>query len=77
MLDSFVEVRTNGMIRDFLRIDLVKSAISYIGKRNDPSLKKNEGSDHTNMNPFYSIYSKTKPQESFNKNQGTVRTSIL
>lgn len=73
---SFVEVRTNGMIRDFLRIDLVKSAISYIGKRNDPSLEKNEGSDHTNMNPFYSIYSKTKPQESFNKNQGTVRTLL-
>ena len=44
-LASFVEVRTNSMIRDFLRIDLVKSAISYIGKRNDPSLEKNEGLD--------------------------------
>ena len=28
------------------------------------------------MNPFYSIYSKTKPQESFNKNQGIVRTLL-
>uniref|UniRef100_UPI003002ED6A RNA polymerase beta'' subunit n=1 Tax=Corispermum chinganicum TaxID=1076197 RepID=UPI003002ED6A len=73
---SFVEVRTNGMIRDFLKIDLVKSAISYIGKRNDPSSEKNEGSDHTNINPFYSIYSKTKLQQAFNQNQGTVRTLL-
>ena len=34
---SFVEVRTNGLIRDFLRIDLVKSHIFYIRKRNDRS----------------------------------------
>nr|QBC72187.1 RNA polymerase beta subunit [Limeum africanum] len=73
---SFVEVRTNDMIRDFLRIDLVKSAISYIGKRNDPLFFSDDGSDHTNMNPFYSIYSKTKLQQSFNQNQGTVRTLL-
>lgn len=73
---SFVEVRTNGIIRDFLKINLVKSAISYIGKRNDPSSEKNERSDHTNMNPFYSVYSKTKLQQSFNQNQGTVRTLL-
>ncbi|TYI01488.1 hypothetical protein ES332_A11G204300v1 [Gossypium tomentosum] len=36
---SFVEVRTNGLIRDFLRIDLVKSHIFYIRKRNDSSAK--------------------------------------
>ncbi|KAL7251050.1 hypothetical protein ACSBR1_012972 [Camellia fascicularis] len=30
---SFVEIRTNGLIRDFLRIDLVKSFISYTGKK--------------------------------------------
>uniref|UniRef100_UPI0030E1DCF0 RNA polymerase beta'' subunit n=1 Tax=Herniaria glabra TaxID=115624 RepID=UPI0030E1DCF0 len=71
---SFVEVRTNGMIRDFLRIDLVKSAISYIGKRNNPSFFSDDGSEH--MNPFYSIYSKTKFQQSFNQNQGTVRTLL-
>nr|YP_009571251.1 RNA polymerase beta subunit [Celosia argentea]QBC67013.1 RNA polymerase beta subunit [Celosia argentea] len=70
---SFIEVRTNGMIRDFLKIDLVKSDIFYIGKRDDPSSEKNEVSNHTNMNPFYSIYSKTKLQQSFNQNQGTAR----
>ncbi|XP_057548149.1 DNA-directed RNA polymerase subunit beta''-like [Amaranthus tricolor] len=64
------------MIRDFLRIHLVKSHISYIGKRDDPLSEKNEGSNHTNMNPFYSIYSKTKLQQSFNQNQGTVRTLL-
>ncbi|TYJ10256.1 hypothetical protein E1A91_A11G195200v1 [Gossypium mustelinum] len=36
---SFVEVGTNGLIRDFLRIDLMKSHIFYIRKRNDPSAK--------------------------------------
>nr|YP_009556990.1 RNA polymerase beta subunit [Trigastrotheca stricta]QBC70686.1 RNA polymerase beta subunit [Trigastrotheca stricta] len=71
---SFVEVRTNGMIRDFLRIELVKSTISYIGKRNDPLFFSHDGSYHTNMNPYSSIYSKTKLQQAFKQNQGTVRT---
>nr|YP_010945323.1 RNA polymerase beta'' subunit [Salsola heptapotamica]UNZ11920.1 RNA polymerase beta'' subunit [Salsola heptapotamica] len=73
---SFVEVRTNDMIRYFLRIHLVKSNISYIGKRNDPSFFSDDASDDTNMNPFYSIYSKTKFQQSFNQNQGTVHTLL-
>nr|YP_009160792.1 RNA polymerase beta' subunit [Haloxylon ammodendron]AGZ13341.1 RNA polymerase beta' subunit [Haloxylon ammodendron]WLF86888.1 RNA polymerase beta'' subunit [Haloxylon ammodendron] len=73
---SFVEVRTNDMIRYFLSIHLVKSDIWYIGKRNDPSFFSDDGSDHTNMNPFYSIYSKTKLQQSFNQNQGTVHTLL-
>nr|YP_010934351.1 RNA polymerase beta'' subunit [Atriplex canescens]WKV25135.1 RNA polymerase beta'' subunit [Atriplex canescens] len=73
---SFVEVRTNGMIRDFVKVNLAKSPISYIGKRNDPSFEKKEGADPTNMNPFYFIYSKTKLQKSFNQNQGTVRTLL-
>nr|YP_009571336.1 RNA polymerase beta subunit [Cistanthe grandiflora]QBC67180.1 RNA polymerase beta subunit [Cistanthe grandiflora] len=73
---SFVEVSTNGMIRDFIRIDLAKSAISYMGKRNDPLFYNDDGSYHTNMNPFYSIFSKTKLQQSFNQNQGTVRTLL-
>ncbi|OAY68446.1 DNA-directed RNA polymerase subunit beta, partial [Ananas comosus] len=30
---SFVEVRANDLIRDFIRIELVKSTISYTGKR--------------------------------------------
>nr|WVH39599.1 RNA polymerase beta'' subunit [Cleistocactus hyalacanthus] len=73
---SFVEVRTNGMIRDFIRIDLAKFAKSYMGKRNDPLFFNDDGSYHTNMNPFYSIFSKTKLQQSFNQNQGTVRTLL-
>nr|YP_009388650.1 RNA polymerase beta'' subunit [Cistanthe longiscapa]APO15164.1 RNA polymerase beta'' subunit [Cistanthe longiscapa] len=73
---SFVEVSTNGMIRDFIRIDLAKSPISYMGKRNDPLFYNDDGSYHTNMNPFYSIFSKTKLQQSFNQNQGTVRTLL-
>nr|QTI91371.1 RNA polymerase beta'' subunit [Ferocactus setispinus] len=74
---SFVEVRTNGMIRDFLRIYLAKFAISsYMGKRDDPLFFNDDGSYHTNMNPFYSIFSKTKLQQSFNQNQGTVRTLL-
>nr|YP_009493263.1 RNA polymerase beta' subunit [Cercidiphyllum japonicum]AWH11172.1 RNA polymerase beta' subunit [Cercidiphyllum japonicum]AWK02360.1 RNA polymerase beta' subunit [Cercidiphyllum japonicum] len=76
---SFVEVRTNGLIRDFLRIDLVKSPISYTGKRNDPSgsgLIYDNGSDRTNINPFYSTYSKARIQQSLSQNQGTIRTLL-
>nr|YP_009417914.1 DNA-directed RNA polymerase beta'' subunit [Polyspora longicarpa]YP_010033211.1 RNA polymerase beta'' subunit [Polyspora tiantangensis]ASM43445.1 DNA-directed RNA polymerase beta'' subunit [Polyspora longicarpa]QOW40133.1 RNA polymerase beta'' subunit [Polyspora tiantangensis]UXR13271.1 RNA polymerase beta'' subunit [Polyspora longicarpa] len=78
---SFVEIRTNGLIRDFLRIDLVKSSISYTGKRNDPSssgLISDNGSDRTNINPFSStfFYSKAKIQQSLNQNQGTIHTLL-
>jgi DNA-directed RNA polymerase subunit beta' len=76
---SFVEIRTNGLIRHFLRIDLVKSPISYIGKRNDPSgsgLLSDNGSDCTNINPFSSIYSKARIQQSLNQNQGTIHTLL-
>uniref|UniRef100_A0A2L1D945 DNA-directed RNA polymerase n=1 Tax=Diospyros minimifolia TaxID=589117 RepID=A0A2L1D945_9ERIC len=78
---SFVEIRTNGLIRDSLRIDLVKSSISYTGKRNDPSgsgLISNNGSDRNNINPFSStfFYSKAKIQESLNQNQGTIHTLL-
>nr|ABV65740.1 RNA polymerase beta'' subunit [Heuchera sanguinea]QKV44768.1 RNA polymerase beta'' subunit [Heuchera eastwoodiae] len=71
---SFVEVSTTGLIRDFLRIDVVKSPISYTGKRNSPSssgLVYDNGSDRTNINPFYS---KAKIQQSLSQNQGTIRT---
>nr|QJE70599.1 RNA polymerase beta'' subunit [Rheum acuminatum] len=74
---AFVEVKTNGIIRNFLRIDLVKSTISYAGKRNDPSgsgLLSDNGSDR--MNPFYSIYSKARLQQSFSQNHETVRTLL-
>nr|YP_009905984.1 RNA polymerase beta'' subunit [Ophiopogon japonicus]QLH57383.1 RNA polymerase beta'' subunit [Ophiopogon japonicus]QOI73814.1 RNA polymerase beta' subunit [Ophiopogon japonicus]QXU75979.1 RNA polymerase beta'' subunit [Ophiopogon japonicus] len=54
---SFVEVRANGLIRDFIRIELVKSTISYTGKRYDTAgsgLIPDNGLDRTNINPFYS-----------------------
>jgi DNA-directed RNA polymerase subunit beta' len=78
---SFVEIRTNGLIRDFLRIDLVKSSSSYTEKRNDSSdseLLSDNGSDRTNINPFSStfFYSKAKIQQSLNQNQGTVHTLL-
>nr|UQJ76963.1 RNA polymerase beta'' subunit [Sophora sp. ND-2022] len=73
---SFVEVSTNGLIRDFLRMDLVKSHISYIRKRNDLSgsrLIADNESDRTKINPFFSIYSKVKIQQPLSQNHGTIR----
>nr|YP_009711467.1 RNA polymerase beta'' subunit [Homalium stenophyllum]QGA47009.1 RNA polymerase beta'' subunit [Homalium stenophyllum] len=76
----FVEVSINGLIRDFLRIYLGKSHISYISrKRNDPSgsgLISDNGPDRTNINPFYSIYSKTRILQSLKQNQGTINTLL-
>nr|YP_010407827.1 RNA polymerase beta'' subunit [Clerodendrum thomsoniae]URF20717.1 RNA polymerase beta'' subunit [Clerodendrum thomsoniae]UZH34338.1 RNA polymerase beta'' subunit [Clerodendrum thomsoniae] len=77
---SFVEIRANGLIRHFLRIDLLKSTISYIGKRNDPSgsgLLSDNGSDRTNINPFSSLYSKARIQQSLNQNQRTIYTLLM
>nr|QGX06219.1 RNA polymerase beta subunit [Dracaena terniflora] len=54
---SFVEVRANDLIRDFIRIELVKSTISYTGKRYDTAgsgLIPDNRLDRTNINPFYS-----------------------
>nr|YP_009335154.1 RNA polymerase beta subunit [Hosta ventricosa]AEX94804.1 RNA polymerase beta' subunit [Hosta ventricosa]APO12212.1 RNA polymerase beta subunit [Hosta ventricosa] len=54
---SFVEVRANDLIRDFIRIELVKSTISYTVKRYDTAgsgLIPDNGLDRTNINPFYS-----------------------
>nr|YP_009266695.1 RNA polymerase beta' subunit [Erythroxylum novogranatense]ANK79159.1 RNA polymerase beta' subunit [Erythroxylum novogranatense] len=74
---SFVEVSTNGLIRDFLRIHLMKSHISYISrKRNDLSgsgLTSDNGSDRTNINPFFS---KARIQQSLKQNQGTISTLL-
>nr|AVV65954.1 RNA polymerase beta' subunit [Asarum delavayi] len=72
---SFVEVRTNDLIQDFIRIDLVKSPISYTGKRNDTAgsgLNPDNRSDYANINPFYS---KVKIQ-SLTQHQGTIRTLL-
>nr|GLL25508.1 RNA polymerase beta'' subunit [Ipomoea trifida] len=55
---SVVELRTNDLIRHFLRIDFVKSPISYIGKRNDPwglGLLADNGLDWTNINPYSKV----------------------
>nr|YP_010046287.1 RNA polymerase beta'' subunit [Acanthus ilicifolius]QJW33639.1 RNA polymerase beta'' subunit [Acanthus ebracteatus]QPG86492.1 RNA polymerase beta'' subunit [Acanthus ilicifolius]QYB20522.1 RNA polymerase beta'' subunit [Acanthus ilicifolius] len=74
---SFVEIMTNGLIRHFLRIDLVKSTISYIGKRNDPSgsgLLPANRSDCTNINLFSSIYSNARIQQPLN--QKTIHTLL-
>nr|AIK21078.1 RNA polymerase beta' subunit [Lathyrus ochroleucus] len=71
---SFIEVSTNGLIEYFLRIDLVKSNTSYIRKRNDPSglgLIGDNKSDR--INPFFSIHSKGKIQQSLSQNHGTIR----
>lgn len=73
---SFVEVSTNGLIGDFLRIDLVKSQISYFRKRNDLSgsgLISDNESHRVNINPFFSIYFKAKIQQSLSENHGTIR----
>nr|YP_010479036.1 RNA polymerase beta'' subunit [Dioscorea hispida]UVJ66810.1 RNA polymerase beta'' subunit [Dioscorea hispida]WCZ70606.1 RNA polymerase beta'' subunit [Dioscorea hispida] len=66
---SFIEVRANDLIRDFIRIDLIKSTISYTGKRNDTRSSRlipDNGLNSTNINPFYSkskIQSLTQDQE--------------
>lgn len=73
---SFVEVSTNGLIGDFLRIDLGKYHTWDIRKRNDPygsRLIPENPSDRTNINPFDSIYSKEKIQQSLSQNHGTIR----
>nr|YP_009942834.1 RNA polymerase beta'' subunit [Pseudowintera colorata]QOD40341.1 RNA polymerase beta'' subunit [Pseudowintera colorata] len=73
---SIVEVRANDLIRDFIRIDLLKSPISYTGKRNDMAgsgLIPDNGSDHTNINPFYS---KARRIQSLTQHQGTIRTLL-
>nr|QUS63324.1 RNA polymerase beta'' subunit [Platanthera ussuriensis] len=51
----FVEIRAKDLLRDFLRIELVKSTISYTVKRYDTAgsgLISNSGLDRTHMNPF-------------------------
>ncbi|KAL8547810.1 hypothetical protein ACS0TY_007224 [Phlomoides rotata] len=76
---SFVEIRVNGLIRHLLRIDLLKSTFSYIGKRNNPSgsgLFSNNGLDCTKRNPFSSIYSKAIIQQPLNQNKRTIHTLL-
>nr|YP_009537274.1 RNA polymerase beta'' subunit [Dioscorea hirtiflora]AYM33288.1 RNA polymerase beta'' subunit [Dioscorea hirtiflora] len=73
---SFIEVRANDLIRDFIRIDLIKSTISYTGKRNDTGssgLILDNGLNSTNINPFYS---KSKIQ-SLTQDQKTIGMGTL
>nr|WOC92352.1 RNA polymerase beta'' subunit [Utricularia volubilis] len=75
----FVELRSKGLIRHFLGINFSKSTISYIGKRNDPSLSgllSANGSDCTNSNPFSALYSKARSQQPLNQNQRTIHTLL-
>jgi DNA-directed RNA polymerase subunit beta' len=54
---SLVEVRTNDLIHDFLRIELVKSTILYTQRRYDMTsvgLIPNNRLDRNNTNSFYS-----------------------
>ncbi|CAN0934214.1 DNA-directed RNA polymerase subunit beta'' [Linum grandiflorum] len=70
---SFIEVSIKGLVCNFLKISLVKSHISYISKkRNDPD----NGSNHTNINPFFCNYSKAKIQPALKQNQGTISTLL-
>nr|YP_009239344.1 RNA polymerase beta'' subunit [Dendrobium pendulum]AMM05309.1 RNA polymerase beta'' subunit [Dendrobium pendulum] len=52
---SFVEIRANDLLRDFIRIELVKSTISYTEKRYDTAgsgLISNNELDRADRNPF-------------------------
>nr|UWT52057.1 RNA polymerase beta'' subunit [Cryptocoryne longicauda] len=72
---SFVEIITNNLICDFIRIELVKSPISYTGKRHGTAgsgLINHNRLDYTNINAFYS---KIKIK-SLNKHKGTSGTLL-
>nr|WPV71415.1 RNA polymerase beta'' subunit [Temochloa sp. CYZ-2023a] len=72
---SLVEVRANDLIRDFLRIELVKSTISYTRRRYDRTSAgpiPNNRLDRTNTNSFYS---KAKIQ-SFSQHQEAIGTLL-
>nr|QKV47925.1 RNA polymerase beta'' subunit [Oreorchis patens] len=72
---SFVEIRANDLLRDFIRIELVKSTISYTEKRYDMAgsrLISNNELDRILINPFDS---KVKIR-SFPQHQGTLGTLL-
>nr|YP_010635684.1 RNA polymerase beta'' subunit [Actinostephanus enpingensis]WBQ47897.1 RNA polymerase beta'' subunit [Actinostephanus enpingensis] len=71
---SFVEIKANGLIRHFLRIDLVKSPISYRNNLTGSGLLSDNGSDCTNISPFSFIYSKARIQQPLN--QITIHTLL-
>ena len=72
---SHVEVRANDLIRDFLRIELVKCTISYTRKRYDRTSAgpiPHNRLDRTNINSFYA---KAKI-ESFSQHQEAIGTVL-
>nr|YP_009157033.1 RNA polymerase beta '' subunit [Melica subulata]AJV89940.1 RNA polymerase beta '' subunit [Melica subulata] len=72
---SLVEVRANNLIRNFLRIELVKSTISYTRRRYDRTSAgpiPHNRLDRANMNSFYS---KTKI-ESLSQHQEAIGTLL-
>nr|UOF76057.1 RNA polymerase beta'' subunit [Calanthe arcuata] len=72
---SFVEIRANDLLRDFIRIELVKSTISYTEKRYDTAgsgFISNKELDRTHRNPFDS---KAKIQL-FPQHKGTLGTLL-
>nr|WKY95773.1 RNA polymerase beta'' subunit [Calanthe graciliflora] len=72
---SFVEIRANDLLRDFIRIELVKSTISYTEKRYDTAgsgFISNNELDRTHRNPFDS---KAKIQL-FPQHKGTLGTLL-
>nr|YP_009675794.1 RNA polymerase beta'' subunit [Anathallis obovata]QDE12582.1 RNA polymerase beta'' subunit [Anathallis obovata] len=72
---SFVEIRANDLLRDFIRIELVKSTLSYNEKRYDTAgsgLISNNELDRIHRNPFDS---KTKIPL-FPQHQGTLGTLL-
>ena len=73
---SFVEIKTNYLIRNFIKIELIKP--SYIGKRYERASSgfiPDNILDRSNINPFYS---KTKIQSfsPFSQHQGTMGTLL-
>nr|YP_009092757.1 RNA polymerase beta' subunit [Bomarea edulis]AIR12593.1 RNA polymerase beta' subunit [Bomarea edulis] len=73
---SFVEIRADGLIRDFIRIELTKSTILYSGKRYHTvgsGLISEKELDRTNINSFQS---KAKIQ-SLTQHQGTISVGTL
>nr|YP_010247262.1 RNA polymerase beta' subunit-2 [Marathrum capillaceum]UFO89695.1 RNA polymerase beta' subunit-2 [Marathrum capillaceum] len=69
---SFVQVSIKGMIKDFLRINLLKSSLSSISRKRQDSAGYGLTSS-SDINPFFSLYSKIKIQQLLKKkiNKGT------
>nr|YP_010477827.1 RNA polymerase beta'' subunit [Polystachya concreta]UVI18203.1 RNA polymerase beta'' subunit [Polystachya concreta] len=69
---SFVEIRVNDLLRDFIRIELVKSTISYTEKRYDTADSGLISKDRIYTNPFDSKVN----IQSFHQHKGTLGTLL-